>query len=76
MSDIRPTRQEIADEQARQSSLPATRGDIERLIRTVEAGWIGRGFAIGFGVSIFTFVVGLVLALIVIALAHSSTVAP
>ncbi|MNE42736.1 hypothetical protein D3C80_1368830 [compost metagenome] len=43
---------------------PATTGDIERLIHAVNSGWIGRGFAIGFGMAVLGFFAGVLFALL------------
>ena len=40
---------------------PATRADIDRLVSAVEKGWVGRGFAIGFGTSLFSLIAGVLL---------------
>lgn len=49
------------DEQVRLMQ-PATSGDIERLIVAVNSGWIGRGFAIGFGMAVLGFIAGVIFA--------------
>lgn len=40
---------------------PATTRDIEKLVRTLNSGWVGRGFAIGFGIAVLNFVAAIVL---------------
>lgn len=40
---------------------PATARDIENLVRTLNSGWVGRGFAIGLGIAVLNFLAAIVL---------------
>ncbi len=60
----RMTRLERAEWDREIRARPATTGDIERLIQAVNNGWIGRGFAIGFGMAVLGFIAGLIFAVV------------